>query len=277
MFQNMLPALLSALLISVVSFTGAATFFLSSDRMKKVMPLLLALAAGAMLGNSLLHLLPHALESNSANAVAEQAHDHDDPEHADHDDDHGHHRHSRGTLQVVGLLLLGFFLLFGLDLILLATTGSEGQHGAKPLGYLVLVTDGLENFIDGLLIGAAFMISVPVGIATSIAVLIHEVPMELGDFAVLTHAGFGRTKALLLNLLSALVNVVGVILAFVLGAGITGFASLAAPVAAGAILYLAATGLLSQLRHHGNARQKLACFAVTLFGVLLMALILLLE
>lgn len=293
MLQTLLPALICALLISAVSFAGAATFYLSSDRMKKLMPLLLSLAAGAMLGNSLLHLLPHSLEAHEQAAGAVEEHDHGHHQHGggcdchdhDHDkpgasghDEHGHH-HDSAALRVVGLLLLGFFLLFGLDMTLLSrnSDAEADANGVKPLGYLVLVSDGLENFIDGLLIGAAFMVSLPVGIATGVAVLIHEIPMELGDFAVLTHAGFERKKALLLNLASALVNVLGVLLAFVIGSAVTGFTSIAAPLAAGAILYLATTGLLAQLRSYGNARQKLACFAMTLVGVVLMALILLLE
>lgn len=291
MLQTLLPALLSALLISAVSFAGAATFLLSSARMKKLMPLLLSLAAGAMLGNSLLHLLPHALEATKPAAIGENhehhhhgpgcdcdGHDHDQAGTSTHGEQ-GHHHHDSAALRVVGVLLLGFFLLFGLDMILLSrhAEGEADANGVKPLGYLVLVSDGLENFIDGLLIGAAFMVSLPVGLATSLAVLIHEIPMELGDFAVLTHAGFGRKKALLLNLASALISVVGVLLAFVIGSAVTGFASIAAPLAAGAILYLATTGLLAQLRSYGSARQKLACFGMTLVGVVLMALILLLE
>lgn len=286
MLQTLLPALLSALLIGAVSFAGAATFLLSSDSMKKLMPLLLSLAAGAMLGNSLLHLLPHSLEANAPAAV-DNNHDHGDAcdchnhghNHTGHGEEGHNHHHDSTALRVVGMLLLGFFLLFGLDMTLLSRNsgGEADANGVKPLGYLVLVSDGLENFIDGLLIGAAFMVSLPVGIATSLAVLIHEIPMELGDFAVLTHAGFNRKKALMLNLASALVNVLGVGLAFVIGSAVTGFTSIAAPLAAGAILYLATTGLLSQLRSYGNARQKLACFAMTLLGVVLMALILLLE
>ena len=101
--------------------------------------------------------------------------------------------------------------------------------------------------------------------------------MELGDFAVLSHAGFSKRKALFFNFLSACVNLVGVSLAFVLGSTVAGFATYATPFAAGAILYLAATGLLPQLRTHGNAKEKAAYFTMTLLGVAVMALILLLE
>lgn len=287
MLDTLAAALISALVISAVSFAGAATFFLSADRMKKVMPLLLSLAAGAMLGNAVLHMLPHALEGAEHNhSVAtgdadhhdhdghDHHHDHDSPPPGPSNNEHGHDHHG---LFVMGLLLVGFFVLFGMDLVLLSIGKGDDTEGVKPLGYLVLLSDGLENFMDGIVIGAAYLVSFPVGLATSIAVLIHEIPMELGDFAVLTHSGFSRRKALLLNLASALVNTLGVGLAVVLGSAITGFATVAAPLAAGAFLYLAATGLLPHIRVQGNASQKAACFAMTLLGVVLMALILLLE
>jgi zinc and cadmium transporter len=140
-----------------------------------------------------------------------------------------------------------------------------------------MLSDGLENFLDGLVIGAAFLVSIPAGIATTIAIFLHEVPMELGDYAVMRHAGFSRKKALLLNFASAMVNVVGVALAFTLGSALPGFSSIATPFAAGAILYLAATGLLPQIRMQGTSKQKAAYFTMTLLGVALMALILLIE
>lgn len=328
--ENLLYAVACALLVSAVSLVGIATFSFSGLRLKKLINLLLSLAAGAMLGNALLHMLPHALEHASHRAPVAvvspvtdanpgagvvrssepipSVHEHEDGEHQkDHDhehhaDEHKHHdhpvasaphdhdhdavpstgahdaheEHEHAGLWVISVLLAGFLALFGLDLILLSRTRDDSA-GVKPLGYLVLLSDGLENFMDGLVIGAAFLINVPAGIATTIAIFLHELPMELGDFAVLTHAGFSRKKALLLNLASALVNVVGVVLAFVLGTTLSGFTAFATPFAAGAILYLAAAGLLPQIRMQGNGWQKLTYFAMTLVGVALMALILLLE
>ena len=320
--ENLAIALLAALAVSAVSFIGVATFSLTGDRLKKVINLLLSLAAGAMLGNALLHLLPHSLENAKHNPPAivqvvqpkptdtavkveapehvdhaDHDHDHDaaahkdEHDHADHDhdaapakDEHdhaghdhdAHAGHDHSSLSVFALLLAGFLALFGLDLALLTRTHKDDEC-VKPLGYLVMLSDGLENFLDGLVIGAAFLVSIPAGIATTIAIFLHEVPMELGDYAVMRHAGFSRKKALLLNFASAMVNVVGVALAFTLGSALPGFSSIATPFAAGAILYLAATGLLPQIRMQGTSKQKAAYFTMTLLGVALMALILLIE
>ncbi len=349
--ENLAIALLAALAVSAVSFIGVATFSLTGDRLKKVINLLLSLAAGAMLGNALLHLLPHSLENAKHNPPAivqvvqpkptdtavkveapehvdhaDHDHDHDaaahkdEHEHAEHDHDAAAHKdehdhdaapvknehdhaehdhdapaakdapkdahaghnhdahagHDHSSLSIFALLLAGFLALFGLDLALLTRTHKDDEC-VKPLGYLVMLSDGLENFLDGLVIGAAFLVSIPAGIATTIAIFLHEVPMELGDYAVMRHAGFSRKKALLLNFASAMVNVVGVALAFTLGSALPGFSSIATPFAAGAILYLAATGLLPQIRMQGTSKQKAAYFTMTLLGVALMALILLIE
>lgn len=321
MFDTLSIALLSALIVSTVSFIGAATFFFNDNILKKVMNLLLALAAGAMMGNALLHMLPHALEQaehaerpaivqtqGQSQAPAQHVHQHGSHSHhdhdhdhdaeaapaAEHDHDHDHdavkdeapggqtsqkaeaHEHSHHGLSVMAIMLLGFFVLFGLDLTLLSI-GRNDDEGVKPLGYLVLFSDGMENFMDGLVIGAAYLVSIPVGISATIAIFLHEVPMELGDFAVLRHSGFSRSKALFLNFLSACVSLVGVALAVVLGTTFSGFVAFATPFAAGAILYLAASGLLPQLRKQGNGKEKVAYFFMTVLGVAAMAAILLLE
>ncbi len=260
---TLLIALLAALAVSIVSFIGVATFSLSGERLKKVINLLLSLAAGAMLGNVFLHLLPHSLESNKHElpAIAQivQPIDHD-----------------HGSIAVFAVVLAGFLTLYCLDLALL-TRGHKNNECVKPLGILVLLSDGLENFLDGLVIGAAFLVSIPAGISTTFAICLHELPMELGDYAVLRHSGFSRRKALLLNFASAIVNLLGVALAFTLGSTLPGFTSIATPFAAGAILYLAATGLLPQIRLQGNGWRKASYVSMTLLGVAIMALILLLE
>lgn len=260
---TLLIAMLAASAVSAVSFTGIATLSLRGDRQKKVINLLLSLAAGAMLGNAFLHLLPHSLESTKheqpaiVQIVQSTGHDH-------------------ASLYVFALVLAGFLTLYCLDLALL-TRGHKNSECVRPLGYLVLLSDGLENFLDGIVIGAAFLVSIPAGISTTIAIFLHEVPMELGDYAVLRHSGFSRRNALLLNFASAMVNLLGVTLAFTLGSTLPGFTAIATPFSAGAILYLAATGILPQIRMQGTGWQKASYLSMTLLGVAIMALILLLE
>lgn len=162
------------------------------------------------------------------------------------------------------------------DLVLLSR--ARDQHDTnEPVGYMVLISDGMENLIDGMAIGTAFLVSVPLGVATTLAVLAHEVPVEMGDFAVMLKAGFSRKKALLLNFLSGLIAVVGVGIALYLGNAMPAFSAYATPVAAGAFIYIAGTALLPQVRTEGTGRDKLISLLMILAGVAVMALILLIE
>lgn len=296
--ETILIAIFCALAVSAVSLIGVATFSFSADNLKKLTNYLLSLAAGAMLGNALLHMLPHALEdshqehasltvalANTATATSPQTDTHLSTSPISIRSGNAHNvaaisfneeKHNHQELRVFWLLLLGFFTIFGLDLTLLSS-GNSQSNDVKPLGYLILFTDALENFMDGLVIGTAFLISIPAGIATTIAIFIHEIPLELGDFAILTHSGFSREKALLLNFASAIVNVIGVVFALILGNMLTDFTSFATPFAAGTLIYMAATGLLPQVRARDTAKQKFLSFSLTMLGVALMALILLLE
>ncbi len=325
MYELAIYAFLSALIVSVVSLVGVASFSLSEARMQKTTNLLISLAAGAMLGNALLHLLPHSLEyasttsqtqivhqhhehsAHEAGFTKEDDHDHDHSgplgaEHEHHDHDHDHdgvsptaapvaekdHDHEHGTaapaehshehpgLGVAALILAGLLGMLAFDFSLLSY-GRSRDSGIKPVGYMVLLSDGLENFLDGLVIGTAYLISVPLGIATTIAVFAHEIPIEMGDFAILTRSGFSRKKALMLNFLSGLVSMVGVVIALFAGNLVPSFAAYATPIAAGAFLYIAGSALLPQIRENGTAKDKLISFLMILVGVGIMALILLIE
>ncbi|MBX9940909.1 MAG: ZIP family metal transporter [Candidatus Obscuribacterales bacterium] len=313
MVENLIYALTAALIISTVSLIGVSTLALSQTRLTKVLPYLVALAAGAMLGNALLHMVPHSLERSFNQSVPsvvspaaehdqahkhehDRAHDHEHDQAHDHEHDQAHkhehdqahdhehdqaHKHEHGHvhghagLNVVLLLLAGFLSIFAIDLGLISNIHKSSSN--RSLGYLVLVSDGLENFMDGIVIGTTFMIDPALGIATSIAIFLHEVPMELGDFAVLTNSGFTTRKALLMNFGSALLNVGGVLLAFVAANFTDSFTATATPLAAGAFLYLASAGLIAKLRSDEFQANKAGLFAMVLLGLFLMYLIMFLE
>lgn len=339
-------AFASALAVSLVSLLGVATFSMSPTRLQKTTSLLVSLAAGAMLGNALLHLLPHSLEyANSSGQVAIHQHrhqhhqhaapvittkptgehlhdhgkahdhdehhhsghanhgaheDHDDAHHHDHEDAHHHdhehdavverdhdhkegaheaglaHSHDHPGLGVAALILAGLLGMLMIDFALLSRHKHNPQAN-NTTGYLVLLSDGLENFLDGLLIGTAYLINIPLGVATTLAVFAHEIPIEMGDFAVLLKSGFDRKKALLLNFLSGLVSLLGVAVALFAASLVPTFAVYATPLAAGAFLYIACSALLPQIRQENLGRDKYLSLLMILLGVGLMALILLIE
>jgi zinc and cadmium transporter len=119
----------------------------------------------------------------------------------------------------------------------------EEAH-AHPVGKLVLFSDGIHNFIDGIVIGTSFLVSVPVGIATTLAVILHEIPQEIGDFAVLLHAGYTKRRALWLNFLSAITAIIGTLFAFAIQGLSETLITWVLPIAAGGFIYIAYARLL---------------------------------
>lgn len=225
--RHMSPLLLSVLavgLISVVSLVGAFTLSFKESFLKKVLFFLIALAAGALLGDAFIHLIPEAFHE------------------------------AESSLAVSLLILLGILSFFVLEKFLHwhhshgEEEFSENHARIHPLGHLVLVSDGIHNFIDGLVIGIAFIVSPEVGIATTLAIALHEIPQEIGDFGLLIHAGFSRMKALAVNFASALLAFFGLIVAFTLAEVSELAIPLIAAFAAGNFIYIALADLVPELQ-----------------------------
>ncbi len=240
-----LPVLAAVAAVSLLSVVGAVVL-LRRGWVHKLLPLLIALAAGALLGDTFLHLLPHAIADAGGVMNANIAY---------------------GVLAG----LIGFFLIEGVlhwhhhgeDL------HDHGPEGVHSFGWMNLIGDGLHNLIDGMLIAAAWLVSPEAGIATTIAVALHEIPQEFGDLGVLIHAGFSPRKAIFFNLMSALTAVLGAL--FVLAtAGDHGIAQFLVPVAAGGFLYIACADLVPEMRKRAKGMQLVSTMAALLFGLALM-------
>lgn len=187
----------------------------------KLIPWLVSYAVGALLGASMLDILPKTLEQLPAR-------------------------------EVFPVLLLGILLFFVLEKLVLwrhcHTHDCEVHDGAV---LPVVVGDGFHNFVDGAVIAAAAMTSLPLGITTAVAVTAHEIPQEVGDFAILLHAGYSRSKALMLNVLSALASIVGAIAAFVAFDRIPALLPYFLALSAASFLYVAMADLIPGL-HRGR-------------------------
>lgn len=275
-------ALISVAAVSLISLIGLSVIFFNENALKRFLPYALSLAAGAMLGNAFLHLIPESMSQAPA-MVSELFPDHDDAAQHDHEHDHDHahehegHAHNGPALAVMVLTLIGFFGFFGFDLWLHKLGHCSAHNVVKPVAWLALLSDTLENLSDGIVIGAAYLISVPLGIATTLAVLVHEVPVELGDFAVFTHAGFSRKKALWLNLLSSVSAFVGCIGALIAGSFMGNLVPAVAPIIAGGMIYMAGSTLLPAIKRHAEHANATHHFLCVLAGTGLMALLLLLH
>jgi zinc and cadmium transporter len=151
--------------------------------------------------------------------------------------------------------------------------GHEGH--IHPVGFTNLAADALHNFVDGLLIGAAYLVSVPIGIATTVAVIAHEVPQELGDFGILLYAGFTKAKALLFNFYSALAAVAGFLLSYLLGTVSEVFGAVMLALTAGGFIYVAVVDLVPAVSE--ETRSSITSLLYILTGVLVMGLLTLLD
>lgn len=240
-------AFASVLLVSLVSLAGIAILSMRERALRNMLHLLVALAAGALLGDAIIHLIPEALEEMTALSF------------------------SAATLSGV----LAFFIL---EKVLRwhhhhHTHGDghpEGAPGASPLGPLVLAADGVHNLVDGVVIGASYLVSIPAGIATTLAVFLHEIPQEVGDFSLLLSAGYSRGKALLFNFASALTALLGVLLAFAFGGSLGSFTAAAVAVTAGGFIYIAAADLVPELHEKHSLSDSFAQFVALVFGIALM-------
>ena len=146
-----------------------------------------------------------------------------------------------------------------------------------PFAYMNLIGDALHNFIDGLIIAASYLIDIPVGIATTIAVILHEIPQEIGDFGVLVYAGFSKKKAVLMNFITALTSVLGVIFALVLSNFVENIEGYLIALAIGGFLYIAGSDLIPELHKETKVSISLIQMLSFILGVLIMMSLLLLE
>jgi zinc and cadmium transporter len=140
-----------------------------------------------------------------------------------------------------------------------------------------LVADGVHNLIDGMLIGASYLASLPLGFATTAAVVLHEIPQEIGDFGVLLHSGFSKRRALLFNFCSASLAIVGALIALLVGTRIEGFTQWMLPLTAGGFIYIAGSDLLPELHKELELLRSALQLAAMGTGVGLMLLLALLE
>jgi zinc and cadmium transporter len=229
-----------------------------SDKfLKKILFLIVCFACGAFIGNLLVHLIPEIF-------------------HLDFWGHHHHHETESLSITTSICLLISGFLAF--MLLHLALKKHHKKHCAdvqhchynkKTLGLMNLYSDALHNFTDGLLIASSFVVSKEVGMATTLAILAHEIPQEISDFAILLHAGYSKSKALLYNVLSSLTIILAVILFAIVGKYIPNMESYLTPVVAGTFLYYICFNLLPEIIENTNKKNIFLNILIILTGFFL--------
>jgi zinc and cadmium transporter len=234
--------LLSTMSISALSLLGILAIPWHNKKWHGILLSCVALAAGTMMGGAFFHLLPESIEK-------------------------------LGTDIPFLLAVSSFSVFFALERFLFWRHCHDEECDVHGFGFMNLVGDGLHNFIDGLLIAAAFSVDTSLGLATALALALHEVPQEIGDFAVLLHAGLSKKIAAIANLGVALTSVLGGVVGFFLAEQSERMAPYLLPIAAGGFLYVAAADLMPQIRKEKNIYKAVTSFTFFLIGLTIMLLI----
>lgn len=236
-----LPWILAAtFMVSSISFIGAITLAMSEKLLRRILILLVGFSAGALMGGAFLHLLPEAIEAQL------------------------------GTVTDIFLVVLASFVMFFVLEKLLWRHCHEKACPIHTFAYLNLFGDSVHNFIDGLVMAGSFVVSIPLGLITTLAVAAHEIPQELGDFGVLIYGGFKPRKALGLNFVTALTAVAGGIAGYYFFPYLGGAKIYLLPFAAGGFLYIAASDLVPELHKEKNTVRTVVSFASFLVGIIFM-------
>lgn len=241
--------ILSVLFVSLISLIGVFTLGVKIARLKTFLIYVVSFATGALFGDAFIHLLPEIVEEY-------------------------------GFTLTVSLSLLGGILLFFIVEKLIhwhhCHIPPEKGH-AHSYSYMVLIGDGVHNFIDGLIIAASYLVSIPIGIATTIAVILHEIPQEIGDFGILVHGGFSKAKALMFNFASGLLSIVGATVALLGSAYIENIELFLVPIAAGGFIYIAGSDLIPEINKNFELKKSILQIIAFVVGIAAMAALLLLE
>lgn len=242
-------SLLAVTLISLVSLIGIFSLAIKEERLTRLILFMVSFAVGALFGDAFIHLIPEAFA-----------------------------KLGDGILVPV-LILAGILLFFILEKFILwrhchHPTTIEHPH---PVVFMNLIGDGAHNFIDGLVVAASFMVAFPVGLATTMAVLLHEIPHEMGNFGVLVHGGLSIRKALLFNFASALLAILGAVISLAFGPYIKDYAIFVLPLTAGGFIYVAGSDLVPFLHDEPSGRRALLQLLFILLGIAIMFLLLLIN
>lgn len=245
--------LLFTFLGSIVSLVGGAILLLRERLVLKISHILMSFAAGVLLGTAFFDLLPEALEASLACGF-------ECP-------------YFLGLSPIEGIFLSalsGVLIFFLLERFIHWFHHHHEHKGneTKPTVPLIILGDSVHNFIDGVAIAAAFLLNIPLGIVTALAVAAHEIPQEIGDFGILLHRGISGKRVLLLNMFSALTALAGALLTFIIGGKVGVYLPIIIALAAGFFIYIAASDLIPEIHQEKRGRFALAESIVLLLGVI---------
>lgn len=242
-------SLASVFLVSLISLLGVFTLGVNEKRLNKILIYFVSFSAGALFGDVFIHLIPEVFKKGA-------------------------------TIYTSLYFLVGITISFLIEKIIYWNENHVSSilgNKIKHFVFMILYGDGVHNFIDGLAIGASFLVSTPVGIATTIAIILHEIPHEIGDFAALIHGGLDRNKALFYNFISALTAILGTVFTLILNQRIAGINNFLVPFAAANLIYIAGANLIPELHKETQLKKSFIQIFTFILGIAIMYGLLALE
>lgn len=231
--------LLSTIVVSLISLIGIFTFLLKEKNLKKIIEYLVAFSIGGLIGGAFFDLIPESLNNLKSETV-------------------------------FVYLIIGIFIFFAIEKYFHWRHCHEDHCEEHSFAYSNIVGGSVHNFFDGVSIAAAFLINVNIGIVTTFAILLHEIPHELGDFGVLMYAGFKKEKAIIFNLLTALFSIIGGLLGFVLLSKITFVIPYILALTAGGFIYISVSDLIPEIRKEVSIKKSLLHVVAIIIGILIL-------
>ncbi len=237
--SNLLYILIASFSITLCVWVAVLILYFKKKILSKVLLFLVSLSAGALIGGAFLHLLPEASEEINAD-------------------------------KLFLIVLASFVFFFFIEKILHWRHCHHNKCQVHTFGYMNLFGDAVHNFIDGLIIASTFLIDPKLGITTTLAIALHEIPQEIGDFGVLLYAGFKKKKALIINYLVSFVVVIGAIIGYFFFIYLENIIPYLLPFAAGGFIYIAASDLMPEIRKENDLKKSIISFIIFLLGIGLM-------
>lgn len=231
----LLIILASVFAVSVISLLGIFSLLVREKLLEKLLFVLIAGAAGTLLGAAFLNLIPEALEG--------------------------------GGPGVLSYVLFGVVSFFVLERFIFWRHCHEGKCDVHAFTYLNLLGDGVHNFIDGMVIAATYLTAIPLGMVTTIAIISHEIPQEIGDFGILIYGGFTRYKALFYNFLSAATAFIGALAMYFFSPLVENSITFLLAFAGGGFIYIASSDLMPELQKELEFRRSLLQLFIFIAGV----------
>lgn len=235
--------------MSLISLAGVFTLFIKAERLKNILLFMVSFSVGALFGDAFIHLLPESFERLGKNLTT--------------------------SLYIIS----GVLIFFVLEKFICwrhchIPTSREHPH---PVVFMNLIGDGLHNLFDGMVIAASYLVSTTIGITTTLAVILHEIPQEIGDFGILLHGGLTQRKALFFNFLCGTVSILGALIFLALGPRLGNYSFILLPITAGGFIYMAGSDLIPELHKEVKLSKSLIQFISIVTGIAIMAILTVLD